>query len=966
MNKRNIFISLALLFSAHNAISQNWIPIEPEASPYTRWWWLGSAVDTANIRYNLSEYAKGGIGGVEITPIYGVKDNDKNNIDYLSPEWMSMLSHVETTGEKLGIETNMSTGTGWPFGGPEVPQSEGAAKAIFNVYDIEGGKGEFIDISVTDEKQKPISSPLSAMAYSTEENSDGTYDYKEIIDITSKVQKAPMPNGKGANYGFDSNLLPEGKWTVVALYCGRTRQQVKRAAPGGEGLVIDHFDKEAVRNYLERFDKAFEENGVKPPHTFFNDSYEVYGADWTPRLLDEFEKRRGYRLQNYFPDFLRAESQKTDRSRRLISDYRQTIGELLLENFTTQWTDWAHMHGSITRNQAHGSPANLIDIYAAVDIPECEGFGLSDFNIKGLRKDPGFTKKNDSDISMLKYASSGAHISGKKFTSSETFTWLTEHFRTSLSQCKPDLDLLFVSGVNHIFFHGSCYSPREDEWPGWRFYASVDMTPNNSIWRDMPAFSEYIKRCQSFLQWGEPDNDLLVYLPYYDMIYEQPDRIALFDIHSMERRAPKFIKAIQSIIKNGYDVDYISDKYLEKTTLQNGHLTTTGRNNYSSIIIPDVRFMPLETLNHIFNLAKQGATVIFINSLPQSVPGFGNSEEQKRFETLIEEFKKDANWDTSLLNENNLYTVAHKYGNGMVIGSDTYEGGIRWCNGRSEQMRNEQGLSCIRRSNPHGFHYFISNLQNADVDAWITLGVKAESAAFYNPMNGKITEAQVRQNGNNTQVRMQLLSGESIILRTFTEGTTDKIMAESGLSGKIQPHKYHDFSYQSAISLNGKWTLKFIESAPQPIKRKFKMEGTPKSWVTFGDELCNTTMATGLYTTNFVMDKSMLSEGKSIILDLGDVRESARVRINGKDAGTLFAVPFRTDITELVKKGKNLLEIEVTNLPANRIAELDRRGVEWRKFNEINVVDLNYKKNTYDKWQPLPSGLNSEVKILLQ
>jgi hypothetical protein len=144
------------------------------------------------------------------------------------------------------------------------------------------------------------------------------------------------------------------------------------------------------------------------------------------------------------------------------------------------------------------------------------------------------------------------------------------------------------------------------------------------------------------------------------------------------------------------------------------------------------------------------------------------------------------------------------------------------------------------------------------------------------------------------------------------------------------------------------------------------MEGTPKSWVTFGDELCNTTMATGLYTTNFVMEKSILSEGKSIILDLGDVRESARVRINGKDAGTLFAVPFRTDITELVKKGKNLLEIEVTNLPANRIAELDRRGVEWRKFNEINVVDLNYKKNTYDKWQPLPSGLNSEVKILLQ
>ncbi|MBF4212310.1 glycosyl hydrolase family 2, partial [Pseudomonas donghuensis] len=88
--------------------------------------------------------------------------------------------------------------------------------------------------------------------------------------------------------------------------------------------------------------------------------------------------------------------------------------------------------GALVRNQAHGSPANLLDLYATVDIPEIEGFGLSDFGIKGLRRDPDFTRPNFSDISMLKYASSAAHVMGKPFTSSETFTWLTEHFRTSL------------------------------------------------------------------------------------------------------------------------------------------------------------------------------------------------------------------------------------------------------------------------------------------------------------------------------------------------------------------------------------------------------------------------------------------------------------------------------------------------------------------------------------------------------
>ena len=182
---------------------------------------------------------------------------------------------------------------------------------------------------------------------------------------------------------------------------------------------------------------AFAENKTPFPNGFFNDSYEVYGANWTKDLLLEFEKKRGYKLEDYFWDLLANGS--TDQSVRVISDYRETVGDILKENFTEIWTEWAHSHGVITRNQAHGSPANLIDIYAAVDIPECESFGISDFDIPSLRKDE-IHKKNDGDPAILKYASSAAHISGKKYTSSETFTWLTEHFRTSLSQAKVEID----------------------------------------------------------------------------------------------------------------------------------------------------------------------------------------------------------------------------------------------------------------------------------------------------------------------------------------------------------------------------------------------------------------------------------------------------------------------------------------------------------------------------------------------
>jgi hypothetical protein len=118
-------------------------------------------------------------------------------------------------------------------------------------------------------------------------------------------------------------------------------------------------------------------------------------------------------------------------------------------------------------------------------------------------------------------------------------------------------------------------------------------------------------------------------------------------------------------------------------------------------------------------------------------------------------------------------------------------------------------------------------------------------------------------------------------------------------------------------------------------------------------------MGTGVYETDFTLNKKDLK--LKWLIDLGDVRESARVYINGQLLGCAWAVPYLMDCKDLLHKGKNTLKIEVTNLPANRIADLDRKGVKWRKMKEINVVDINYKRTTYEGWQPVASGLNSHV-----
>ena len=888
MNKK-LISTLLLLCATLPMAAQQWPEVKPEAKAGARWWWLGSAVDKENLQWSMQEYANHGIGAVEITPIYGVQGNKANNIPYLSDQWMEMLREVQKNGNQLGIETDMATGTGWPFGGPWVPLEESACKAVFVDTMFTGLHVEALGLKAP-EKDAPYCKLQKVMAFWQGDPYDVTAFVKDGLLTWSPAEQLQERIKTATNKTLKKALklrlkeMETAQWQVIAIYVRYGVMKVKRAAPGGEGLVVDHFDKQAVAHYLKHIEDAFERTRTPYPHTFFNDSYEVEAATWTPTLLEEFEKRRGYKLEEQLPQLLRGEPE-------ILSDYRETLGDLILENFTQQWTDWAHSHGSITRNQAHGSPANLIDCYAAVDIPEIEGFGLSEFGIKGLRKDPGKTRKNDSDFSMLKYAPSAAHICGKPFTSSETFTWLTEHFRTSLSQLKPDIDLMFCAGVNHMFFHGTCYSPKNDPWPGWKFYASIDMSPTNSIWRDAPYFMQYVERCQSFLQWGQPDNDFLVYLPVRDMWKKQPEKLLMqFSIHAMGKLAPEFTQSILDIEHAGFDCDYISEKYILSTSYKDGMLETAAGTRYKGLVIPGSGEMPQHVKAHIDELKAQGAHIIY---------GTKASDLQAA--------------------------------------------------AKPEAMKTECGLKAIRRSNATGYHYFIVNLSPEDIHDHLPLAVDYKDAAWFNPLNGDILPADFDNEG----IDICLRSGESMILQTYDSATISNPKEISKASFSKQEN-------QKVIELTGPWKLSFTEEAPK-VTKTFTLDNL-QTWESLDDDSAKVTMGTGIYTTQVKLSKADIRT--PWMIDLGDVRESARVYINGQMIGCAWSVPFILDCKNTLKAGQNEIRIEVTNLPANRIADYDRKGIKWRKMEEINVVDINYKRTTYDHWELVPSGLNSQVRLI--
>lgn len=915
-----IAISLAAgawLMSQGQPNPTDWYEAANVNRPFVRWWWHGSAVDPEGLTFNLEEMATKGLGGVEITPIYGVKGNEANDIPYLSEKWMQMLAHTTSEAKRLGLQVDMNNGTGWPFGGPEVTVADAAKKYIVEKFVT--GKNRKINSPIipSEPRQKGVAVLQRVIAVSP----DGT----RRLNLTSKIKNDTILDWKA----------PKGEdWSVYALFCGPTFQKVKRAAPGGEGYVLDHFDSLAVKRYLAKFDRAFAGHQNLMPTSFFNDSYEVHGASWTENFLAEFEADHRYRLEDFLPEFV-SDNHDAVRS-RVVRDYRSTLGRLLKQNFTDVWTRWAHSKGATVRNQSHGSPANIIDLYAAVDIPECESFGKSDFDIPGLHA-TGPSRPSDASPAVLKFASSAAHLAGRQLTSAEALTWLTEHFHTSLARCKPELDQMFASGVNHVYFHGAPYSPAGAEFPGWLFYASINVSPTNSFWQDTPGFFDYITRIQAALTTGTPDNDFLFYFPFEEIITRQDgDPFLMFAIHKMSTRMPDVKEAIEDVINQGFDVDYLSDSLLDLLAIDSsGRLLSRGGNRYNAIIVPEMNVIHPETLAALMQKASAGASVIFVGELPKDVPGLADLAHRQE---ALEQIKSLIPTDQGV----------HKFGKGKVIIAPSIAEGIALTGVKGEQMRRD-GLHMIRRTNEEGGHnYFVSLLKNAEVDGWVNLAVASKSAMLFDPLTGRKGKAETRTAPDGTtDLRLRLLPGQSMLIKTFpyeVDAEERRYFTPAG----------------SPVAIEKGWSITFPESDPA-IGETFTTD-TLTAWTNLPDPRATVNSGTARYTVSFDFDPS---SAEGWMLSLGDVCESARVRINGHDVGTLWSVPFEVEVGPYLQKGKNTLEVDVTNLQANRIADYERRGVEWRRFKDANINSVTGARTfSFADWPTVPSGLNSQVTLI--
>ncbi len=885
-----------------------WPDAGREARPGTYWWWMGSAVDSAGLRSNLSQLAQAGIGGVLVIPIYGAKGYEDRFINYLSPRWMRMLNYASSVAESLGMWVDMTTGTGWPFGGSHVAPEYAAKKLLLRTFGA---------------------SPRRPVEVQFEPG-----EMCAVVAYGGRGEREDLSGMLGS--GGLLRWRPEkGSWVVVALMRRGTGQKVKRAAPGNAGLVLDPFSPEAMHFYLQRFDSAFALSGAPFPRAQYHDSYEYFGANWTDRFLSEFYARRGYRLE----DVLCALGGRAsaDSVARVKADYRRTLAELHLEYIRT-WVDWAHARGSLTRNEAHGAPANLLDLYAAADIPETETFGSTPFPIPGLRRSQQNVREDEPDPVILRFASSAAHVTGRRLVASETCTWLREHFKTALSQVKPEIDQLFLAGINHIFYHGAAYSPGEAPWPGWLFYASVAFQPANSIWRDFPALNAYVTRCQSVLQSGLPDDDVLLYWPLEDIWHDTSGYQIQLTVHRTEWvDGHPYGELAAELLRKGFTFDFTSDSQLGGLTVEDGALVSGGA-RFAALLVPECRYIPLFTWRRLEHLARWGATILFHRALPQDVPGLALLE--RRREALREAQRKLR----FVRKSPGLLEAA--LGRGRFVLSKDIDLLLAAAGVAPEAMAHHW-LQFIRRRLTDGCFYFVANLGRKPVDTWVSLSRPGRAMALLDPLTGEVGLAATRRDSNRLRVHLQVAPGQSLILRTLERELPD-----------LPGWSYYHCSGMP-VKVGGRWRVEFIRGGPV-LPETVEID-TLRSWTELGDPEMVRFAGTARYTVVFEMPPG---EADDWLLDLGDVRESARVKLNGVEVGTVWCLPFAVRVGRFLRPGWNTLEVEVTNLSANRIRDLDRRGLPWKRFYDINFVNIRYRPFDASSWEPVPSGLLGPVRLV--
>ncbi|MDE3188760.1 MAG: glycoside hydrolase [Acidobacteriota bacterium] len=877
-----------------------------------RWWWFGPAATKPEITRELEQMKAGGIGGVEVASLYALGLDDPStgfrNTPFLSDEHIDTLRFAAQEARRLGLRMDVTLGSGWPFGGPHIPVTQAAGKLRVERYAIAAGETSALAPFV-DAGEAMISAYLLPASISAD-------------DI---AHAQPLPPPASGRYTFPAAAQPRA---LVCFISSRTGMNVKRPSVGAAGFVLDHYDPAATANHLHAVgDRLLSAFGDQPPYAVFSDSLEDYGSDWSPALLSEFQRRRGYDLR---PHLLALVADAGPDTAAIRHDWGRTLTEMADDGFLKPLHAWAEQHHTLFRSQTYGFPPVSLSSNRFADLPEGEGKA---------------TFQMWREFSDTRWAASAGHLFHHPVVSSETWTWLhSPAFRATPLDMKAEADLHFLQGINQLIGHGWPYSPPSAPEPGWRMYAAAAFDAHNPWYFAMPDLTRYLQRVSFALRQGEPANDVALLLPTDDVWasfkagYHQrssPTSPGGFDQTgsnvTVDEQMGKVLgkQVIAQILDAGFNVDFIDADTIDSIGIP-----------YRVLILPDVDRLPVATYEKIVAFARKGGIVIATRRMPATAPGLLNAaEDSARVNELSQTLFHGA------------IPSAHFIQDETQLGANLaqYAAPDMTLSPRTPQ------IGFIHRKVAGGNLYFVANTSNEEKHVQAQFRDSAHHAETWDAFSGEVSGLP-----DATHIALDLAPYESRLI----------YFSDAAMTAAPQPAAQESVR----MDLSRQWKVTFGETGLSEDQDHLA------SWSDDAKTQFYSGVAT--YRKSFNLQHAAQPHGARLLLDFGPgiaeslpspsaphtmrayivppVREAAEVYLNGKRAGVVWRPPYRLDVTAYVHDGENDLRIVVGNTAINSLA--GQPLPDYRLLRDR--YGLLFIPQDMENLHPLPSGILGPVTLV--
>ncbi len=683
---------------------------------------------------------------------------------------------------------------------------------------------------------------------------------EKIISLTSQVDESGILHWE----------IPEGDWVIINSGMVPSGAVNVPVPPEATGYESDKFSKQATEihfnSFVGKFLEKMPEADRQALKTIVIDSYEVGSQNWSNDFAKIFLEKFGYDPIPWLPVFSGRIVKSADLSNRFLWDVRRLTADLIAENYVATFRELSNKHGLKlwVENYGHwGFPAEFLKYGGKADMISGEFWFENPF----------------WDLGPLesRAASSAAHIYGKNKVFAEAFT-AGFNFRQYPGSMKKRGDRIFCEGVNHFVLHVYIHQPWDDKVPGVTAWFGMSFQRNNTWFEQSKVWIDYLRRCHYMLQQGEAVTDVCYFIG---------------------EDAPKMSGTLNPALPKGYDYDFINAEVLEQSEVVDGVIVLPSGKKYRLLILPELETMRPGLLEKITRLIYEGAKIY--GPAPKRSPSMAGFPQSDKDVTDL----SAKVWG----NQGTRDVMSKTYGKGNLFNGLALNEVFKEISLTPDLICADTGVMWTHRKAYGQDIYFISNQNDKEVKTEISFRVRNKIPEFWQPDTGSITEASAYHSENErTIVPVTLDAAGSVFIVFRKEGSNT--MNPGEMQNEVSTRS------TTKISLENPWRLYFPQDWDAPDSIQIN---NLTSWSEFSQPGIKYFSGTATYKNTFEIAEEHLQGNSRVMLDLGEVMMMAEVIVNGKNLGILWKKPYRTEITSVIKKGINQLEIRITNTWWNRL-----------------------------------------------